>query len=94
MKWPKITGQFLCSLYCSLLSKGLERVAHEQLNHLLASNNMLSQGPRRGRGTFLEILKSYWEKGIFSPPPPVHQSGNKRLHSTETLGILFNQPSI
>ena len=45
-----------------VLSKVLERVAHEQFSHFLASNNMLS----------------------------VHQSGNKRLHSTETLGILFN----
>ena len=44
-----------------VLSKVLERVAHEQFSHFLASNNMLS----------------------------VHQSGNKRLHSMETLGILF-----
>ena len=44
-----------------VLSKVLERVAHKQFSHFLASNNMLS----------------------------VHQSGNKRLHSTETLGILF-----
>ena len=42
---------------------------------------MFDQGPWRGRGrggfsppTFLEILKSYWEKGIFSLPTLSHQS--------------------
>ena len=44
-----------------VLSKVLERLAHDQFVHYLTTNNMLS----------------------------VHQSGNKKHHSTETLGILF-----
>jgi hypothetical protein len=44
-----------------VLSKVLERIAHDQFVSYLTTNNMLS----------------------------VHQSGNKKCHSTETLGILF-----
>ena len=45
-------------------------------NYLVLFINVYS-GPAEGQGqrgfsppTFLEILKSYWEKGVFSPPPP------------------------
>lgn len=44
-----------------VLSKVLERLAHNQIVDFLSSNNLMS----------------------------VHQSGNKKNHSTETLGILF-----
>ncbi|CAB4011738.1 Hypothetical predicted protein, partial [Paramuricea clavata] len=44
-----------------VMSKVLERLAHDQFVDYLTTNNMLSD----------------------------HQSGNKKCHSTETLGILF-----